>query len=350
MTLALRSKLRVTTTNSCKLRGNHILSVLFLNFPIFSLVRTVISNCCDEDHSLVWQNRSVLGSKIQMPQKSSSSEQIRLPPLIKWPGGKRALLDAIISVLPNRAGRYFEPFFGGGALFFALQPKYALLSDVNEELINLYLHVKESPRQLIELLKSYKNTEENYYRIRDQSPRLPIRRAARFLFLTTLSFNGIHRVNLKGQFNVPYGRKTYLRSFDEEKILAASGALSNAELVVADFEAATKDAQKGDLIYFDPPYTVAHAKNGFVKYNENIFSWEDQIRLSRHAMELHERGCHVIVSNADHPSVNDLYTEFNCITIERYSVIAASSDFRRMITESLYFGKTKKGTGNGKRR
>ena len=140
-------------------------------------------------------------------------------PLIKWPGGKRALLKDLLLLLPNSANKYFEPFLGGAALFFALQPRKSVLSDTNEELINLYVHVRDCPDALIHVIRSYKNTETAYYQIRDQTPRSPLRRAARLLYLTTLSFNGIHRVNLQGKFNVPYGHKTHLPTCDEQKIL-----------------------------------------------------------------------------------------------------------------------------------
>lgn len=275
-----------------------------------------------------------------MAYKLSPHVPIGALPLVKWPGGKRALLDTIIPILPSCANRYFEPFLGGGALFFALQPQDAILSDTNEDLINLYLHVRNLPNELISVLKKYENSETAYYRIRDQSPRSPIRRAARLLYLTTLSFNGIHRVNLKGRFNVPYGKKSHLPTCEEEKILAASRALSTSRLMVSDFEKATEDAGEGDLVYFDPPYTVAHAHNGFVKYNEKIFSWDDQIRLAHHAVTLLKRGCHVIVSNADHSSVGELYRDFELLRIERFSVIAASSEYRRKITEALYYRPT----------
>jgi DNA adenine methylase len=272
-----------------------------------------------------------------MTFNASSQALMRSTPLIKWPGGKRALLDAIIPVLPNCPNRYYEPFLGGGALFFALQSPSAVLSDTNEELINLYVHVRDSPNELISLLKQYVNSEAAYYCIRADNPIAPIQRAARLLYLTTLSFNGIHRVNLKGQFNVPYGKKTHLPTCNVEKILSASRALSTSKIIVSDFEKATEEAGNGDLVYFDPPYTVAHAHNGFVKYNEKIFSWDDQVRLANHASTLLKRGCNVIVSNADHASVAELYEDFECLRIERHSVIAASNAYRRKITEVLYY-------------
>jgi len=262
---------------------------------------------------------------------------IRVPPLIKWPGGKRALFESIVPHFPTTPKRYFEPFLGGGAVFFALQPKRSWLSDTNEELINLYRQVRDAPDDLIKILRTFKNSEEAYYQIRAQSFRSPKKRAARLMYLTTLSFNGIHRVNLQGQFNVPYGNKTYLDTCDENRIRTASRALASARLDVADFETATRKASAGDLVYFDPPYTVAHAHNGFVKYNERIFSWADQVRLAEHARDLVQRGCHVVISNADHPSVRALYGDFTVKTIERFSRIAASSAHRKAITEALFF-------------
>lgn len=272
-----------------------------------------------------------------MPIQSRTRTQSHLRPLLKWPGGKRALAESIVALLPRAANRYYEPFLGGAAIFFAIRPTKATLSDTNNELINLYENVRDSPVELIALLKTYKNTEADYYQIRHQTPRTPLRRAARLLYLTTLAFNGLHRVNLEGRFNVPYGHKTHLLPYDETRILAASRALARADLRVADFEITTSRARAGDVVYFDPPYTVAHGNNGFLKYNERIFSWADQVRLAAHAHTLAHRGCCVIVSNADHRSINALYRDFKCIKVNRFSRIAASSEFRKPITEKIYY-------------
>jgi len=266
-----------------------------------------------------------------------SCREPKAAPLIKWPGGKREILGSIIPLVPHSPQTYYEPFLGGAALFFALQPSRSVLSDANGELINLYQQVKESPRALIKILKTFRNSESFYYDVRSRSFRSPLKRAARLLYLTTLSFNGIHRVNLRGEFNVPYGHKTHLQTCDEERLMIASQALAQAKLRVADFESATANAKAGDTVYFDPPYTLAHANNGFLKYNEKIFSWSDQIRLADHARELAERGCNVIVSNADHASIRKLYPNFKNKTIQRFSRIAASGEFRKPITEILYY-------------
>lgn len=272
-----------------------------------------------------------------MSMSLSPDIQIKAPPLIKWPGGKRHLLRDIFPLLPRTFNRYFEPFVGSGALFFALQPSKATLSDTNKDLINLYVQVRDNPNEIVDRVKKYKNSKKFYYSIRSQSPRTPLNKAARLLYLLNLSFNGIHRVNLRGEFNVPYGFKFHLPTHDEERIRATSRALAGVTLRTADFLRATALAAEGDLAYFDPPYTVAHADNGFLKYNEKIFSWNDQVRLAAHARKLADRGCHVFVSNADHPSVKKLYRGFRVATIKRFSIIAASSEYRRQITETVYY-------------
>lgn len=259
-----------------------------------------------------------------------------LPPLMKWPGGKRSLADQILKRFPESFGKYFEPFLGGAAVFFALRPNRACLSDLNEELVNCYRVVRDEPDALIKILRSFKNTEADYYRIRATNPRKPSTRAARLLYLTRLSFNGIHRVNLRGEFNVPYGYKTHLDAFDEAAILRTSNALQSACLLATDFEQSTEGAQDGDVVYFDPPYTVAHANNGFVKYNERIFSWADQVRLAGVARRLADRGCTVVVSNANHSSLSALYDGIRVETLERFSVISASREYRRKVSELLF--------------
>ncbi|HEY6250746.1 MAG TPA: Dam family site-specific DNA-(adenine-N6)-methyltransferase [Candidatus Angelobacter sp.] len=259
------------------------------------------------------------------------------PPLLKWPGGKRNLLDTILPLVPTRFNRYFEPFLGGGALFFALQPKKAYLSDKNAELIQTYLQVRDRPELVIRELRKLRNTERDYYRIRSSAPRSSAAQAARLIYLVTLAFNGIYRVNLKGEFNVPYGYKTHLNPGDEERIHTASKVLRNAVVKDNDFAKALNGATTGDLVYLDPPYTVAHRNNGFIKYNAKIFSWEDQLRLAQVARECVAKGCFVIISNADHFSIHKLYEGFAIKRIERNSIIAASSDFRSRVTECIFY-------------
>lgn len=257
-------------------------------------------------------------------------------PLLKWTGGKRALAPEIVPLLQGYA-RYFEPFFGGGALFFQLYPKTSVLSDLNPELINCYEITKKLPEELITSLKRLRNTEENYYKVRASTPRTAVTRAARFIYLCALSFNGIYRVNLSGQFNVPYGHKEHIAPCDADRIRLISKRLQTCEILCADFELAATKAILGDCVYFDPPYTVAHGNNGFVKYNEKIFSWKDQERLEALARKLATQGVRVVVSNADHPSIRKLYEAFNVLTIERWSKISATAAGRKKITECVFY-------------
>lgn len=269
--------------------------------------------------------------------------EVKSPPLLKWPGGKRKILDALLPLIPKHFKRYYEPFMGGGALFFALQPTKAHLSDKNAELIHAYTQVRDCPDEVIRELRNLRNNERAYYRIRSNLPASDAARAARFIYLITLAFNGIYRVNLRGEFNVPYGRKTHFDPCDEKRICAASELFKTASIREQDFEDALIGAKHGDLVYLDPPYTVAHGNNGFVKYNAKIFSWEDQLRLARAAKDLAARGCTVIVSNADHASIRKLYGGFESVEVERHSIIAASGDFRSRITERIFYAGGKDG-------
>ena len=258
-------------------------------------------------------------------------------PLLKWPGGKRALAKDIAALMPKTFNCYYEPFLGGGALFFALKPERSVLADNNSELMDCYMQVRDHPDTVIAHLSKLKNSETEYYAVRASRPTGEAARAARLIYLATLSFNGIHRVNLRGEFNVPYGHKTHLLACDPVKIYEASAVLALAQLRCGDFEQSVADAQPGDVVYLDPPYTVAHGNNGFLKYNAKIFSWEDQRRLATLAAALHCRGCHVIVSNADHPSIEALYRDFKTKKVTRASVIAASARHRRAVTECVFY-------------
>lgn len=276
-----------------------------------------------EDFQILFENNNVIQGKGS--------------PLLKWPGGKRFLLKNILPFVPKKFNKFYEPFLGGGALFFSLEPNHSILSDKNSELINCYVQVRDNAEQVINHLNTLNNTEDDYYRIRSKVPTNKVDQAARFIYLTTLSFNGIYRENLKGEFNVPYGYRTHLKPCDESKIRSVSATLAHSKLNCMDFQDSVSDAQEGDLIYFDPPYTVAHNNNGFVKYNSKIFSWNDQIRLSQLAKSLVNRGCKVIISNANHPSILELYEEFSCQIVERSSVIAASGKHRKNISECIFY-------------
>jgi DNA adenine methylase len=272
----------------------------------------------------------------RLPNKVFDAENPTSAPLMKWAGGKRAVLKHILPLVSNYS-HYYEPFVGGGALFFALHPLRATVADKNLELVHAYVQVRDRCEDVISALQALGNSEGDYYQVRRSNPKTHVGRAARLLYLTRLSFNGIYRVNLKGQFNVPYGYKSYLPNCDPEHLRLCSRMLAGIEILHSDFAKAVAHAKKGDLVYLDPPYTVAHENNGFVKYNAKIFSWEDQIRLADVAQELAKKKCKVIVSNAYHKSILRLYPRFSFAVIERQSVMAASSRFRRQIQECIFF-------------
>jgi len=257
-------------------------------------------------------------------------------PLLKWAGGKRFLLKHIRKYLPSKYNRYYEPFFGGGALFFSEQPPKAYLSDTNEELINCYIQIANNPDGLIRKLKPMRYDKEEYLKIRKKKSKNDLTRAARFIYLNRCCWNGLYRVNLKGEFNVPFGRyHTPRLIFDKESIYAISKSLKNTKLSVGDFEQTTKGIRKGDFVYFDPPYTVKHNNNNFIKYNEKVFSWGDQERLANYAGKLNVMGIKVMVSNADNDNIADLYPSFNSYKIERKSVISGKTKGRGNVTELL---------------
>jgi DNA adenine methylase len=259
-----------------------------------------------------------------------------LRPLFRWVGGKQKLLSQILPHVPQKFGTYFEPFFGGGALYFNLNPKRAVIGDKNPDLVNFLSVVKDSPHALIKSLARNVNSSEAYYAVRAAIPANPIPRAARFQYLINLGFSGVYRVNRKGKFNVPYSKEENRRFFDGEKIWAAHRMLQNTQIYNGDFEETVASAVEGDFVYFDPPYTVAHDNNGFLEYNENIFQWQEQEKLALLVKKLVSRGVRVIVSNANHASVRALYDSTKIHYVRRQSTVSAESAFRGEVQEILF--------------
>lgn len=259
-------------------------------------------------------------------------------PFLKWAGGKRWLSAYTHELLPEEYNHYFEPFMGGAAMFGAIQPSAATLADVNAELVNCYKQVADKPTVILGGLMQLQtlHSEETYYRIRSENPIDDVERAIRFLYLNRACFNGIYRVNQSGQFNVPKGTKeTILFPYDD--FPAASALLKSAEIVISDFEPVIDIAKSGDFVFCDPPYTVAHNNNGFVRYNERMFSWEDQVRLKDTLIRASSRGVLILLTNAAHSSIKDLYagTEFDCRAVSRQSVIGGGRGYRGEYGEFL---------------
>ena len=259
-------------------------------------------------------------------------------PFLKWPGGKRWFIPDHSELLPKKFGRLIEPFLGGGSVFFHLQPANAILGDTNAELINVYQAMKWRRKQLTSLLTEHQSRhgKQYYYRLRSNIPKNFVERAARTIYLNRTCFNGIYRVNLSGSFNVPKGtRSTVLLGTDDFE--AAARVLRTAELRICDFEPLIDEAKCGDLVFADPPYTVGHNNNGFVRYNESLFRWADQIRLADALTRARARGVQVVATNAAHSAVVDLYRKrtFAIQFAERYSSISAESKGRKQFQEII---------------
>lgn len=262
-----------------------------------------------------------------------------LKPFLKWAGGKRWLFESGQFSLPEFKGRYFEPFLGGGAVFFETQPKNPILSDSNSRLIELYTVIRDDLVELERQLRKHaqQHCKEYYYETRSKEFKKPAARAAQFLYLNRTCWNGLYRENLKGQFNVPIGTKQTV-ILESDNFLAWSKALQGSRLECRDFEVAIDDADEGDFVFVDPPYTVRHNVNGFVKYNQNIFAWDDQMRLCNALRRAAQRGVSFAMTNADHASIKELYKGFGSHKrLSRYSVIAGGSKHRSPTTELLVF-------------
>ncbi|MGM3274334.1 DNA adenine methylase [Ralstonia sp. 24A2] len=261
--------------------------------------------------------------------------QIEVAPFLKWAGGKRWLASRIEDYFVGNYNTYLEPFLGSGAIFFKLRPNRAILSDVNFKLIETYEAIKGDYAKVAALLRDYHvaHSEDVYYRERQRKRKSIPAKAAQFIYLNRTCWNGLYRVNMKGEFNVPIGTKTNV-VLDTDDWSAAAEALRHAQLIHCDFEETIDRATRGDLLFVDPPYTVKHNNNGFVKYNENIFAWADQVRLRDAVLRAKRRGAQVICTNADHPSIWELYgSDFDVQRVSRASVIAGAAQFRGKTTE-----------------
>lgn len=274
-------------------------------------------------------------------QKSQST----LQPFTKWTGGKRQLLPVIKSLMPDNYSHYFEPFVGGGALFFELAPEKAVINDFNSELINCYQQIKEEPQKLIDLLTKHRenNSKEYYLELRsvDRDDRInemtDIERAARIMYMLRVDFNGLYRVNSKNQFNVPYGRYKNPKIVDAKLILSISQYLnsSNIKILTGDFEKAVQDASAGDFVYFDPPYIPLSETSAFTSYTHEGFSYEDQVRLRDCFKNLDQKGAFVMLSNSSSPLVEELYKDFNIHKVEATRTNGAKSSSRGKISEII---------------
>ncbi len=260
-----------------------------------------------------------------------------MKPFLKWAGGKRWLFESRQFTVPSFTGRYIEPFLGGGAVYFHTQPKHAVLSDSNFRLIELYKAIRDDLEEFETLFKSHAkaHTKEYYYKLRQKKLRKSTSRAAQFLYLNRTCWNGLYRENLRGEFNVPIGTKQKV-IFENDDFLAWSLALQGTRLVHGDFESIIDESKEGDFVFADPPYTIRHNFNGFVKYNQEIFAWEDQVRLRNAFIRAVNRGVSFALTNADNDNVRKLYSGLGKHRrLHRHSVIAAKPIHRSSSTELL---------------
>lgn len=276
-----------------------------------------------------------------MTLSTMPKDRSTLSPFLKWAGGKRWLTRRYLQIFQTDHNRYFEPFLGSGAVYFAISPKTAVLSDKNSDLINLFQVIKDKWKQFTEILILHHNnhSKDYYYAVRgNTNEKDNIIRAANFLYLNRTCWNGLYRVNTKGTFNVPIGTKSNVM-LPQDDFKACSDALQSTKLMSCDFEETIDATENNDLLFIDPPYTVRHNNNCFVKYNENLFAWSDQVRLRDALIRARDRGVKIIATNAAHDSIKELYNgSFGIEEVLRQSVIAGNSAFRKECAELLIRG------------
>lgn len=257
-------------------------------------------------------------------------------PILKWAGGKRWFARRYRDLLPDSYDSYIEPFLGGGAVFFDLTPSNGRLSDLNADLILVYQAIRDDYRKVETYLRAYaeRHSKTYYYVARAHRPRGRFQIAAWLIYLNRTCWNGLYRVNKSGEFNVPIGTKNWILR-EGETFSAHSAALQRADIRSVDFEDAIDDAGTGAFLFVDPPYTVKHNSNGFIKYNEKVFTWADQKRLAKAIRRASKRGAHVVVLNAAHESIEELYEGFNQIRLSRHQVISGQANGRANYSELL---------------
>ncbi len=263
-------------------------------------------------------------------------------PVIKWVGGKRQLIDEIKKNLPKNFNRYFEPFIGGGAVFFALKRTDSVINDYNPELTNMYEVIRDTPKKLIKELQKHQNNEEYYYKLRalDREPKQyaklsKVERAGRFIFLNKTGYNGLYRVNKKGQNNVPYGKYKNPAIFEENNILECSKLLQKTTILTGDFENIKEHIKKGDFVYFDPPYVPLNTTSNFTAYTDKGFDDDMQFRLKELCDYIDRIGAYFLLSNSYTDFILDLYKDYNIVTVEANRAVNCKSTGRGKVKEVL---------------
>lgn len=260
-------------------------------------------------------------------------------PILKWAGGKSGLITQLRGHFPKVSERYFEPFFGGGAVFFAFaaqMARHAVLADRNPELIHLYSVARDRPADLMAALDGMAQlySEDYYYQVRGQTPEDSVQRAARTVFLNKTGFNGLYRQNAAGRFNVPFGKRVSCPAlYKRDNLLAVSGMLGSAKLVVSDFAEVLAQAGEGDTVYCDPPYEPSSATSNFSAYLGGGFSREDQVRLRDSCFAAAARGALVLISNSAAPFIREIYAGCLVHTVKARRAINSKASGRGELDE-----------------
>jgi len=255
----------------------------------------------------------------------------KIEPFLRWAGGKQSTINHLLKFIPKDLSKrlYIEPFLGAGSLFFALQPSKAILSDYNKHLIECFIYVRNFPELVAHYLLEHRNNNsmKYYYEIRNKynSSNPSVEQAARFIYLNKACFNGIFRVNQRGEFNVPYGRKEPPFLPNQKWLQKASIALKKATLKSLDFNEILSNAKKGDFIYMDPPYPPLNNTSNFTHYTKDKFNITDQRRLAESVYALNNRGCYIMMTNADIPLIRELYKKFKLISLSVRRYITCKS-------------------------
>lgn len=286
--------------------------------------------------------------KYERERSERMSKNNNVKPVLKWVGGKRQLLDDIKPFIPKHITTYIEPFIGGAAVLFELQPTKAIINDYNTDLINVYEVIKEDLENLLTLLEEHNlnNSEKHFYEVRSwdrdeyqYSQLSRVEKAARIIYLNKTCFNGLYRVNSKGEFNTPYGKYENPNIVNEVRLRAVSEYLNdnNIKIMNEDYTEALKYQRKGSFVYLDPPYMPISETSAFTSYTENGFDLEEQIRLKKVCDNLDKRGISFLQSNSDTPFIRDLYKDYNIKTIRAKRSINSKGNGRGEINEVLIY-------------
>lgn len=271
----------------------------------------------------------------------SFQTRIKCRPFLKWAGGKKQLLPQLMSRIPESFGTYYEPFLGGGALFFELQPELACISDINTELVNCYKVVKNAPSELIKALSQHRYESEHYYSVRnidrhdDYLSWSSVQRASRLIYLNKTCFNGLYRVNSSGHFNVPFGRHKNPTICDTENLLACSAVLSKIQIEEVSFESILTRVEANDFVYLDPPYAPVSLTSNFTAYAKDGFNSDMQHKLREVCVALDGKGVRFMLSNSSAPQILELYKNFNLELVTASRAINSKANLRGVVDEVI---------------